>query len=604
MATYFWVGSSGTWTDATNHWATSSGGAPNAANVPTSADDVIFDANSNTGTGAFTITLNGTSGAPNACNNFRANEASALDGALGFSGVGIYLDVYGDFLLPTTRVNFVNISGGSTLTWKATSKTVTITTNGTTLTYWNTGINGVGGVFNLGSAYVGNNFNLTAGTLNTNNFAMNTPGAFSSTGSLARTLNFGSSTITNNGISGTVGYTFSGTNLTINAGTSTLIDQDPTAYFNVSGGPYTFYNVSWTSAALVSVNITGTNTFNNLTFPARTTTGTAIVTVGADQTVNGTFTAGATTSAITRIMFCSDVVGTPRTITAAAVGTFSDVDFRDIVAAGASGTWSGTRLGNCLGNTNITFDAAKTVYTVGSGASLWYSTQWALTAGGATSVNNFPLAQDTAVVDNNGALSSLSPNTTWNYGTIDFSSRTTALTWSTSTFDLYIYGSLIFSSAITVNSATGTYYFYGRNATQSITSAAKTISADVTVNAINGTVATTDAFNNSGTFTFAAGTLLLKNGVTATMAAFTTSGTTFKYLRSGLTGTRATISQASGTVTATYMWIQDSAATGGATFTATSTTNSNGLNNTGWTFASLVVFSGVTVGSGVTLVTS
>jgi hypothetical protein len=44
MATYFWVGGTGNWSDATNRGATSSGGTPNAANVPTSADDVVFDA--------------------------------------------------------------------------------------------------------------------------------------------------------------------------------------------------------------------------------------------------------------------------------------------------------------------------------------------------------------------------------------------------------------------------------------------------------------------------------------------------------------------------------------------------------------------------------
>lgn len=42
----FWVGGAGNWSDATNHWAVVSGGAPGAGNLPTASDVVIFDANS------------------------------------------------------------------------------------------------------------------------------------------------------------------------------------------------------------------------------------------------------------------------------------------------------------------------------------------------------------------------------------------------------------------------------------------------------------------------------------------------------------------------------------------------------------------------------
>jgi hypothetical protein len=45
-ADYFWVGGSGNWSDAANHWATTSGGGVFHANPPTNLDDVYFDANS------------------------------------------------------------------------------------------------------------------------------------------------------------------------------------------------------------------------------------------------------------------------------------------------------------------------------------------------------------------------------------------------------------------------------------------------------------------------------------------------------------------------------------------------------------------------------
>ena len=42
----WWVGGSGNWSDDDNHWATSSGGSGGDGNLPTSSDDVYFDANS------------------------------------------------------------------------------------------------------------------------------------------------------------------------------------------------------------------------------------------------------------------------------------------------------------------------------------------------------------------------------------------------------------------------------------------------------------------------------------------------------------------------------------------------------------------------------
>lgn len=53
MADKYWVGGTGNWSDATNHWATESGGSPNASNLPTSADDVFID----TFSGGGSITL-------------------------------------------------------------------------------------------------------------------------------------------------------------------------------------------------------------------------------------------------------------------------------------------------------------------------------------------------------------------------------------------------------------------------------------------------------------------------------------------------------------------------------------------------------------------
>jgi hypothetical protein len=39
---YYWVGGTGNWSDYSNHWATSSGGAIFHTQVPTAVDNVFF----------------------------------------------------------------------------------------------------------------------------------------------------------------------------------------------------------------------------------------------------------------------------------------------------------------------------------------------------------------------------------------------------------------------------------------------------------------------------------------------------------------------------------------------------------------------------------
>jgi hypothetical protein len=135
MATYYWVGGSGTWdATTTTYWATSSGGA-GGAGVPTSADSVIFDASSNIGVGAFTVTVAGTSAAPAVCLDFSTGGAGgALDGAmtLAFGTTG-FVGCYGSLTFPVA--NFSISTGASTTGIRFLSTTTgrTVTTNGVLL---------------------------------------------------------------------------------------------------------------------------------------------------------------------------------------------------------------------------------------------------------------------------------------------------------------------------------------------------------------------------------------------------------------------------------------------------------------------------------------
>lgn len=83
----------------------------------------------------------------------------------------------------------------------------------------------------------------------------------------------------------------------------------------------------------------------------------------------------------------------------------------------------------------------------------------------------------------------------------------------------------------------------------------------------------------ASTITFAAGS-------TTTVTAFTLSGSAGNLvtINSSVPGTQFTLVKTSGTVTANYLQIQDSNATGGAIWDASNGTNVNLGNNSGWYF--------------------
>ena len=424
MADRYWVGGTGTWNStSTTNWAASSGGA-SGASVPTAADNVFFDANSNVGTGAFTVTM---ANSPRVCNDF---TASGLDGVMTLAGTSIGLTVSGSLSFPAT--NFTRTYTGTT-TFNATTTGKTITTNGVAFG-GDVTLNGVGGAWTLGSAFsCGNNtLTLTNGTFDTSvsNYAVTT-GSFSSSNSNTRTINLNGSTLTLS-LGSTAWFISTSTNATLNAGTSTI--NLTSSNGGLTGGGLTYYNVSFTSTAAsgLAKSITGANTFNNLTYSTIGSAGLNNITIGADQTINGTFTVNGA-NGNQRQFLRSDVTGTSRTLTCAVIASTTDVDFRDITIAGAHGTLSGTRLGNCGGNSNITFVAGANKYWNLAAGGNWSATAWALSSGGSVAAANFPLAQDTVIIENTGLNTSatVTINAGYNIGNFDASTRTNALTFST-----------------------------------------------------------------------------------------------------------------------------------------------------------------------------
>ena len=483
MANRYWVGGTGTWnSSSTTNWSASSGGS-SGASVPTAADSVFFDQ-----AGTYTVTFSGT---------LTCLDITVSAGIVTFAGTGAP-QISGSMSLLAGTV----WSANGTITFNATTTGKTVTTNGVTL---GTGItfNGVGGAWTLGSALTTNTITVTNGTFDTSssgNYAV-TCTAFSSNNSNVRTINLNGSTAT---LSGTTPINFTPpTNLTFNAGTSQINVTSTAPSFNANG--VTFYNVSFTSATSTTISIAGANTFRDLTFTGRTSVGIGTATLSADQTINGTLTLGAGTAAAYRTFLASNTIGAPRTLTVNALAAgAADIDFRDITVTGSAAPLTGTRFGDCKGNSGITFPAAKTVYfrvltnqnwgTSGTGV-------WSATSGGALDATQFPLAQDTAVFPvsptpypSTGGIVTINAN--YNIGTIDMSLRTSnTMTLTNGGAVPTIYGNWINGTGITI-SGSGRITFSGQT-TQTITSAGKSFTQNCTIDAGSGSVTLQDAFSTA-----------------------------------------------------------------------------------------------------------
>lgn len=594
MADRYWVLGTGSWSSTnTANWSASSGGA-GGASVPTASDNVFFDANSNVLATAFTVTM---ANSPRVCNDF---TASGLDGVMTLAGSSIGLNVSGSLTFQAT--NFTRTYTGKT-TFNATTTGKTVTTNGVAFG-GDVTFDAAGGGWTLGSALnCGSGIlTLTSGTFDTSssgNYAV-TASLFNSSNSILRTINLNASTV-NLSSSATAWLLATTTNATFNAGTSTINLTSVSGTF--AGGGLTYYNVAFTSTALTTPSITGANTFNNLSVTGRTTVGIGALSISADQTINGTFTVSAGAVASCRIQISSNTIGTTRTLTCAAV-SLTDVDFRDITIAGAASPASGTRLGDCKGNSGITFDAAKTVFYRQTGSFNWgqsgSSGSWSATSGGTADSTQFPLAQDTAVfpaATYPASGSTTTINAAYNIGTIDMSLRTSnTMTLATSNNNPTIYGNWIGGTGITNSSTVGNGVIFSGRTTQQITSAGSIFSRTLTINSPSGSVTLQDALTvgTSSTTTLTQGTLDLQS-YTLSTGLFSSSNSNTRTIAFGTgqisctgTGTVWTTATVTG-LTTTGTQVVNVTSVGSTAITvntgAYSEANSISFNFTGGTYA-------------------
>lgn len=514
MANRYWVGGTASWDGtAGTKWATTSGGT-GGASLPTTADDVFFDANS----GANTVTVaTGNTGCKSiTCTGF----TGTLTGSASLTVAGSITFVSGMTCSHTGRWSITGsgtiISAGKTMPFLIINGVGITVNQGDDFTFTSSPAVNVGCISLAGGTYNTNNYNITFSPSGNSGGGIDVSNAPN-----VRAINLGSSTITitlnsNNNVP------FFGNavnnSLTFNAGTSTYICKNlGVANSSFQGNGLTFYNVVFENTSSIAIPVTGANTFNNLTLTGRTTNGLGKFTFAANQTITGTLTASAGTDASMRHFIRSSVYGTARTLTCAAV-SITDVDFQDITIAGTASPASGTRLGDCKGNSGITFDSPKTVYWNLSGAQDWNAVGWATSSGGTPASTNFPLAQDTAVFDNTGSVTgTITINAAFNIGTIDMSSRTSSMTLWLSTAP-NIYGNWVNGSGTTLSNLNIVVPFAGR-VTQTLTSAGKTFYG-INVSSPGGTLKLQDNVTctvGGGSYVLASGTLDL-NGKTWSIA--------------------------------------------------------------------------------------
>ena len=310
----YWVGGAGDWNES-NHWSTSSGGAPGAC-VPTVSNDVYFDAGSGFTAASKTVTVNNGNAY---CRN--VNWTGAANAPIWSKAASWNIEVWGDSLIlnPAATFNAAVILNGTNVAFlKSTvlgNFDIYINKPGSSLTLLNNYANAATDIGLVTGAFNAPGRSLTVSGIDNNGYTNN-----------VFAIDISNANIT----AGT--WRFIGTiaNHTLNAANSTII----TTTFAASGLQYDTVYISGAASANSIMNST---TINKLTFTNASSTSTAGINgvsntlgtveykgsggvYGTGNTINTlmffpgkiyTFTAGTTTN-ITGDWFAS---GTPCNLT-------------------------------------------------------------------------------------------------------------------------------------------------------------------------------------------------------------------------------------------------------------------------------------------------
>ena len=377
---YYWVGGTGNWSDYANHWATTSGGSTFHTQAPTTTDNVIFDANSFNASSQV-VTLD----AYAYCNDMNWTGVTNFPTIIGNSND---LFVYGSLALAADMTaDFTNVR------FPATTTGHTITSVGTTFgSSCNMTFEGIGGEWSLMDNLSVNRIFMRGGTFNTNNHEVDVGNRFEIQLDNVKVLNLGSSTIT----TGT--WDTSGSNTTINAGTSTIKVKN-FFFGDLNGsGPYTYYNLEFDDTN-DSFHLDYSSNFNSITVPA----GSDLELRSGDTfTVANGFIANGTKHNPINIFTSTD--GSEATINqSAGAVAISYANLTDVHASGGATFTANNSTGN--GNTTgwtINAPVSQDYYWVGNGGN-WtdFANHWATTSGGGAFHTDYPSRFDNVFFDAN-----------------------------------------------------------------------------------------------------------------------------------------------------------------------------------------------------------
>lgn len=358
MANRYWVSAgTGNWDASdTSRWSASSGGATGAS-APTASDDVFFDANS--GGGSSYCTISGTA----SCRSLNCSGDTGSSNYIGTISMGSGTINIGDGTAGASNValKFVNTmsfpGSAGAINFVSTSATQqTITTTGHVQP--NTTINAAGGSYIFGDNYTmssSRTLTLTAGSLDAGNYNVSI-GKLVSSNSNTRSLTMGSGTWDLTSASGTLWSSVVNTNLTLNAGTSTILVSDVGSslkilQFNASN---TYNNVNISGGGSGVVQLSQSSNINNLTIGAPKS---IIFSSTRTITINNTLTM--TGSAGNLITITSSVGGSPFALSkSSGIVSCNYLSLQDSTATGGATWYAGANSTNVSGNSGWIFSAA------------------------------------------------------------------------------------------------------------------------------------------------------------------------------------------------------------------------------------------------------
>jgi hypothetical protein len=336
-ATQYWFSNTGSWSDSSK-WFLATNGGGGAGRVPLPQDDVVFDANSFSTSGRVV-----TQDMP------RAGKSINWTGATNNPQwtMGVSASIFGSL----TLISAMSMTNTSAYTFEGRGS-FTLTTAGLNIGR-QIQVLMPGGTFTLQDAYTSTaSFQVLAGTFNSNGFSI-TATQWVSTGTLTRTVNLSTSSVTITGTSANI-FQNASTDMTWNASSSTItITSVLAGSHNIVGAGLTYGRfVNATTGSPNFLIITGSNTFKLLEIGAGIT---QKFTAGTTQTISRLIAMGASGSVISIL---SATGGSAVTIAQAGGVSAGDwMSLQDITFSATSNAtfYAGPNSTNVSGNTGILF---------------------------------------------------------------------------------------------------------------------------------------------------------------------------------------------------------------------------------------------------------